>query len=101
MTEYIGRECLVKEAEAVLKFIEQHYSDRARIADAKSTVECSRYYAPAANPVEVVRCKDCRWGRVVDDREPMFKCVIIAHDGRSQWWDSNDFCSYGERKDNG
>ena len=39
MAEYIAREWLVKEAEAVLDFRRQHYMDKARIADTESTVK--------------------------------------------------------------
>ena len=55
--------------------------------------------APTADVVEVVRCKDCAWARKVDNREPMFRCVNICRDGCTQWLDSNDFCSYGERRE--
>lgn len=48
--------------------------------------------------VRVVRFKDCAWARKVDNREPMFRCVNICRDGCTQWLDSNDFCSYGERR---
>ena len=55
--------------------------------------------APTVDAVEVVRCKDCkRWGGVV-------------YGGRCKQWSAplsgithftcaDDFCSYGERKDN-
>lgn len=43
---------------------------------------------PAANVVEVVRCKDCKWHDSVDG--PMRQCDIT---------DDDDFCSYGERKE--
>ena len=54
MAEYIEREWLVKEAEALLNFRRQHYMDKARIADAASTVEWLKYYAPAADVEEVI-----------------------------------------------
>lgn len=43
---------------------------------------------PAADLVEVVRCKDCKWHDSVDG--PMRQCDIT---------DDDDFCSYGERED--
>jgi DNA-binding CsgD family transcriptional regulator len=55
--------------------------------------------AGAADYVDVVRCKDCMWSRKVDDQEPKYRCVNITRYGSSQWLDSNDYCSYGERKD--
>lgn len=48
--------------------------------------------APTIDAVPVVRCKDCKWRNWETngcDRNP---CV--------EPWFENDFCSYGERKDN-
>ena len=48
--------------------------------------------APSADVAPVVRCKDCKWRNWETngcDRNP---CV--------EPWFENDFCSYGERKDN-
>ena len=48
---------------------------------------------PAADVVEVVRCKDCKHWHEDDD---------IGHcdnpDGLDNYAEPNDFCSYGERK---
>lgn len=48
---------------------------------------------PDGDVVEVVRCKDCKWRNEGDD---------CTH----EWWrdgikivEDNDFCSYGERRD--
>ena len=45
----------------------------------------------------VVRCKDCKYWQDNNDGYPHEEC---------RWWhgetpDANDFCSYGERKNNG
>ena len=53
---------------------------------------------PPVDAVPVVRCRECFFSRKVDDKEPMYKCVNICRDGCTQWLDSNDFCSYGERR---
>ena len=48
---------------------------------------------PAADVVEVVRCKDCKHSRKMTSGD--YICVVdhrLAHN-------ENDFCSYGERKD--
>lgn len=50
---------------------------------------------PAADVVEVVRCKDCRYWD--DDR----RCNGIKNGLVVEYTDEDDFCSYGERKDNG
>ena len=62
--------------------------------------------------VEVVRCKDCRWARKKDHREPTdtpreLICQCFMHHYIPAPWGARmavnpeDFCSYGERKDNG
>ena len=46
--------------------------------------------------VEVVRCKDCKYGEVDDaDLPTQYLCNYHGAD----WNDENHFCSYGERKD--
>lgn len=44
--------------------------------------------------VEVVRCKDCRYGEIDDPDMP--NQYLCHHDGRS-WNDENHFCSYGKK----
>lgn len=48
---------------------------------------------PAADIVEVVRCKDCKWFGDIG-------CAIRIVDD-SDRPSENDFCSFAERKDNG
>ncbi len=81
--EYIEREALLK-----------------RLCDNDPANMEDYYYnaikeAPAADVVEVVRCKDCKkYFRVIgrDDRE-VWGCRHIGITVKQ-----NDFCSYGERK---
>ena len=53
--------------------------------------------APTVNAVEVVKCRDCKhW-----HKETLF-CDYMPY-GEAQErvnWYADDFCSYGERKDN-
>lgn len=100
--EYIEREYLVKEAEAVLDFRKKYYTDKARIADAASTVEWLKYYAPAADVVEVVRCGECKhnvanWNHDELDVKDYtdITCDFFMTDGMC----SDDFCSYGKRQE--
>ena len=54
--------------------------------------------APTVDAVPVVRCRDCKHGDW--DSEPNDAMVCMrTKDGF--WRSGNDFCSYGERKDNG
>ena len=64
---------------------------------------------PAADVMEVVRCRECKYwgdedGKLQDSDEVLFaRCKIHNYllDGRHTGWcpTENDFCSYGERKD--
>lgn len=51
---------------------------------------------PKADAVEVVRCKDCK--RFVDNREAFF--TYCKRGLKYLYVKPDDFCSYGERKDN-
>ena len=68
--------------------------------------------APTADAVEVVRCKDCMWSRPKDNREPTdtpreLICQCFKHHHIPAPWgarmavNTDDFCSYGERKSDG
>lgn len=61
--------------------------------------------APTVDAVEVVRCKDCHWWRLVNKRNG---CGICSHEVFSiddctvdPVTEPNDFCSYGERRTDG
>ena len=54
--------------------------------------------APTVDAVEVVRCRECKFGDW--DSEPNDAMVCMrTKDGF--WRSGNDFCSFGERKDDG
>ena len=59
---------------------------------------------PAADAVEVVRCKDCKWYKVSKLLAPDKFCFRLE-DGNGNHVGYNfvpdDFCSHGERKDGG
>lgn len=58
--------------------------------------------------VEVVRCKDCKYG-IWDEEEQMWECVVSAIDNDNtnnyvtfhEYNKAEHFCSYGEMRDNG
>lgn len=69
--------------------------------------EC-KYFTPTADVVEVVRCKDCVYGREIDKEkspEKYFKSNCIVCECEDVVGDEpaiylpNHFCSYGERRD--
>lgn len=79
MKEYIERDYLVREAERTLTFRKQFRMSKERIEDAADTLEWLKFYAPAADVVEV------RHGRV------------IVHDGHEDEY--YEYCSECETMD--
>ena len=108
MAEYIERE-------ALLKFVK----NTVPCIDRMTTIECvvtSIKQAPAADVVEVVRCKDCNFATELDkhcdiNRTAYKHCSLLRGDETRNVWhkykkyykdyslvEADDFCSYGERK---
>ena len=96
MAEYIEREKLYKRISDI-----RIYASVARQSGKDLAGELLKFYregvlkaiadAPAADVVEVVRCKDCKHARKLVSGD--YSCLIdqrIAHD-------EMDYCSYGER----
>lgn len=54
--------------------------------------------APTIDAVPVVRCKDCKHSFERSERKP-FGCYLHGKNGITLH-DGDDFCSYGERKEN-
>lgn len=52
--------------------------------------------APTIDAVEVVRCRNCKYGDWDSEPDDAMVCMRTK-DGF--WRSGNDFCSYGERKD--
>ena len=68
------------------------------------------YEAPTVDAVEVVRCKECRWGKPYNrnDGEIGYYCGFCGHSFKygTAWErvyepikEAEDFCSYGERRE--
>ena len=55
---------------------------------------------PTEDAVEVVRCKDCKHWKFIDSLNPHWECQIFCglHDC-GYLTGADDFCSYGERRD--
>lgn len=96
--EYIEREALVKDM--------RDYADRKAVCGhielangiLKGVGRAEDF--PAADVVEVVRCKDCKHGSILceyDNGDVLLDC--IAHGGEIVAPD--DYCSDGERRDGG
>lgn len=103
MAEYIKREAAIREIEQInpvdygaMWDYEAHHWAGECLRDCKEVIDS----IPAADMASVVRCKDCvHWDDDPDtygaDYGPKGKCMKSFETMRA-----DDFCSYGERKEN-
>lgn len=56
--------------------------------------------APAIDAVEVVRCKDCKKGKLYCFENDYGSTAEVFCNLIGGYMQTKDFCSYGERKDN-
>lgn len=101
MDEYIKREAAIayirEQSEECKKAFEELGGESGIYADAYNDLAEDFHSIPAADVAPVVRCKDCK-------HYGMGACLKIYSDGNvhSAAWQSrrpDDFCSYGERKE--
>ena len=91
MTDYISRQAAIEDFTAWQKDLAYGFGEEySGVALLKTAVTVIEHY-PAADVVEVVRCKDCKWYNKSG-------CAIYIADDTDKPTD-NDFCSYGERAD--
>ena len=97
MTEYIDREALHT------AFDEFYFTQKKSL---RETID----YVPAADVVEVVRCKDCKHRPYLTEPGKTYGLTIEAPDGRCPCYNEDDgwyswvpdnefFCFFGERKE--
>lgn len=93
MKEYIDKEALIKTTKetpfTMSMFLTQEECKGANLA--RNTFAAIFEVLPAADVVEVVRCKDCKHYNPLDDNRP-FSCPLMGEVMKY------DFCSKGERK---
>lgn len=92
---YIERNAVVNGLRAAIK----KYSDDKSEANKITALIFQRFAkeieaVPAADVIEVVRCKDCKHYVYSDD---LFCYCRNKNDGIANYIKPNDFCSYGER----
>ena len=100
MKEYIERE-------AAIKAIENDCSELVYYTK-EDAIQCVKAI-PAADVVEVVRCRECKYwgdedGKLQRSDGLLFaRCIMHNYllDGRHTGWcpTENNFCSYGEREE--
>lgn len=57
--------------------------------------------APTIDAVKVVRCGHCEWWRCNPNTKEYGVCKKVSYDDFEVVMDSDDFCSYGERREDG
>ena len=103
MSDYISRETLIGK-------VEKHYcapckgqggdlgGDWCRSCVINSVLEKVRGI-PAADVVEVVRCRDCKHSYRIDGAKEEYDCAKIS--AFAKFFPGDHFCGYGERKTDG
>ena len=97
--EYVGREEVIK--------ILEHYdlSSGSTLSYHSGAIECAVSeieMLPAADVVEVVRCKDCKWySELVCGEGKLLGSQGWCNEVMARPMPSNGFCSFGERENNG
>jgi hypothetical protein len=84
--EYIEREALI---ENLKRFASEHFRELTKMLIEKET---------AADVVEVVRCKDCVFGKNDTPYCQKYGLIYCAFDNTIKQ-KNNHFCAYGERKE--
>lgn len=88
--EYIEREALIKAiANDCLELV--YYTKEDAIQSVKAS--------PAADVVEVVRCRDCKHSYRIDGAKEEYDCAKIS--AFAKFFPGDHFCGYGERKTDG
>ena len=90
------------DAEKVYEVLTDYYHHRTEIQHEALKEAISK--VPTVDAVEVVRCKDCKWYKESNHSElyPMRFCYRLKNDDGvpvGYNWADNDFCSYGERRE--
>ena len=97
--EYVGREEVIK--------ILEHYdlSSGSTLGYHSGAIECAISeieMLPAADVVDVVRCKDCKWySELVCGEGKLLGSQGWCNEVMARPMPSNGFCSFGERENNG
>ena len=98
MPEYIEREALLAELEDEIDFVSPFYNAEQNqyfTMGLRCAYRDAQRFPAAADVVEVVRCKDCKYWQDNNDGYPHQECRW----GNYETPDPDDYCSYGELKD--
>lgn len=101
----------IKRSQIKYSYITKRFAEHSELCraynDGVKSMELHIAEIPAADVVEVVRCKDCKYGRAMNKREAELyvegcvMCNRISVSGEENAMFATDFCSYGEAKMDG
>ena len=99
MTEYINKQTAIdvaRTSDIIVTFkLDDEDNDWAILEQTRDAIAKRIEELPSADAVEIVRCKDCKYGRyIIADRGMYCGRKNVMMDTYE-----DDFCSYGERKD--
>lgn len=101
MKEYIERDALIAKIDEELSFVDgQDPEKRPVLYGCELGLRGARSFAstlPAAYVVEVVRCKDCKHQRRIQNATDKANVCALGW-GLKGIITEEDFCSYGERR---
>ena len=93
---HIDRDKLLKDISESVVFSGRSGIPSAEVRGANKVIDRIKS-APAADVVEVVRCKDCKWFEPYEGEEHKGNCAELV--GLESCVYEDDFCSYGERRE--
>ena len=94
MAEYIEREAISEEIRKYYYKNPPNFSYGEGFDRGLDRAQRAILDAPAADVVEVVRCRDCKYGDYDSKIDDAMGCVR-TNDG--YWRQGDDFCSYGRK----
>lgn len=95
MSRYIDADALkeyIGSVRAEFNFFDD--DERARYEAHSKAIYLLDLYVNDAPSIDIVRCKECKWGKPYSDKQ--LECDALGLGGLKF---PDDFCSYGERKD--
>lgn len=93
--EYIGRETAL---EKVIE-VKHHDPELSGVVLHRYIKEIDLKDIPAADVVEVVRCRECKHSYRIDGAKEEYDCAKIS--AFAKFFPGDHFCGYGERKTDG
>ena len=97
MSRYIDAELLLQKLSRMIDYCEKNKDKKFNALNVLFQVGDAIIDCPTADVVEVVRCKDCRFGTL---RYGAIKCTVDEDEsGFILYHERQHYCGYGERRE--